>query len=49
MKGSLAFRMLGMFLLVTVAVLIAQSCSSAKGCGCGSDINKVYRAPKKYR
>ncbi|MBS1782821.1 MAG: hypothetical protein JSS78_07130 [Bacteroidetes bacterium] len=49
MKGSLASRMLGIFLLASSALLIAQSCSSAKGCGCGSDINKVYRAPKKYR
>jgi hypothetical protein len=34
-------------LVFLAVVLLAQSCSTSKGCGCGSDINRVYKA-KRY-
>ncbi len=34
--------------LLCAASLWLQSCSTAKGCGCGSNINQVYKSPKRY-
>lgn len=33
-------------LLIGVLALVAQSCSTSKKCGCGADINGVYKHPK---
>ncbi len=38
-------------LLILAAIsasIVFQSCAAGKGCGCGNDINKNYRTPKRY-
>jgi len=35
--------------LLSGIFIITQGCATGKGCGCGNDINKSYKAPKRYR
>lgn len=35
-------------LTVVVLALLMQSCAASKDCGCGSNINKAYKTPKRY-
>jgi hypothetical protein len=37
------------WVIATIAgvMLLAQSCSTSKKCGCGSDLNRVYRSPRR--
>ena len=45
---SKAKKILIYVLVMGTSAMMAQSCNSTKKCGCGSDINKVYKQPK-YR
>lgn len=38
------------YLLLIVAACVAfESCATSnKGCGCGGNLNKVYKQPKRY-
>lgn len=36
-------------LLMMVFALVAESCKSSKHCGCGSDINGLYRPGKRHK
>jgi hypothetical protein len=49
MKRIRANKTVVYMLLILGSVLLAQSCSTTKNCGCGSDLNKVYKQPKHYR
>ena len=33
--------------LLSAVLMLAQSCSTTKGCGCGSDINRIGQ-PKRF-
>ena len=46
MRRPMAKRFIIYLLIITGSLLVAQSCSSSKGCGCGNDINKAYRQPR---
>lgn len=36
-----------LIILLSIFALVAQSCSTAKkGCGCGTDINRAYKAKR---
>ncbi|MCB0696295.1 MAG: hypothetical protein KDC07_02955 [Chitinophagaceae bacterium] len=36
-------------LLVLASCFILESCAtSAKGCGCGADLNRAYKSPKRF-
>lgn len=41
-------RFLMGLLLTGMVVTLAQSCSSSKRCGCGTDINGIYRPHKRF-
>ncbi len=46
MKGN---KIAVYLLLVMVTSFILASCAtSSKGCGCGSDLNKVYKPSKRF-
>jgi hypothetical protein len=32
--------------LLGVVLVLAQSCSSSKKCGCGTDLNRVYQSKR---
>lgn len=49
MKGLKANKFMGYLLLAVGIMFMTQACNASKNCGCGSDLNKVYRAPKHYR
>lgn len=36
-------------LMILIGSFIYQGCASSKDCGCGANINKVGKIPKKYR
>jgi hypothetical protein len=48
------YRMMGRKIISYILVIIGtmflvQSCSTGKkGCGCGNDINRAFKSPKKY-
>lgn len=46
MKGN----KLVVYLLIVIAIsFFAEGCAtSAKGCGCGTDLNRAYKTPKRY-
>ena len=33
---------------IILAALILESCAASKDCGCGTDLNRSYKAPKRY-
>jgi predicted small secreted protein len=37
-----------LFVWVVSVGLLIQGCATGKGCGCGNDINKSYRTPKRF-
>lgn len=46
MKGN---KLVVYLLILLATALIAESCAtSAKGCGCGADLNRAYKTPKRY-
>jgi len=36
-------------LLIMLGAMVAEGCSGSKKCGCGTDLNRAYRAPKQFR
>jgi hypothetical protein len=47
MKGNKLIT--GLLILFAGMILLESCASSSKGCGCGSDLNRVYKTPKRYR
>ncbi len=43
-KNKTAFYLL----LIMAACMILESCATTKDCGCGSNINRAYKQPKRY-
>ncbi len=35
-------------LVVLIGAMVMQSCASSKGCGCGADLNRAYKPPKRF-
>ena len=35
-------------LIIVVMALFIDSCAASKDCGCGTNINKAYKTPKRY-
>lgn len=48
MKWMRTNRIVMYFLMLNAFVLVAESCASSKSCGCGNDLNKVYKQPKRF-
>jgi len=47
-KIMISRKSLLFLLLLCFLGLMAQSCKTAKGCGCGTDLNRAYK-PKHFR
>jgi len=43
-QNKLAFYLL----LIFAGSFILQSCATGKNCGCGGDLNRAYKTPKRY-
>jgi|ThiBioDrversion2_2_1062182.scaffolds.fasta_scaffold00005_1120 hypothetical protein len=42
-------KIIGGLLLLAMGTVFLQSCAGGKaGCGCGTDINRAYKMPKRY-
>ena len=44
---SRSVRLYSIFAAFAGLMLLAQSCSTSKACGCGSDLNRVYRSSRR--
>ncbi len=47
--GQRSRRLIIYTLILSAVVLLAQSCSVFKDCGCGNDVNRAYKAPRNLR
>lgn len=43
-KNKLAF----LLLFIVVGSFMLQSCATGKNCGCGGDLNRAYKSPKRH-
>lgn len=50
MKRAMTNRKTNLLILVTIMCgLMLQACHSEKKCGCGTDLNSVYKVYKRHR
>lgn len=35
-------------LLLLASLIVLEGCAGSKGCGCGTDLNRAYKTPKRY-
>lgn len=47
MKRTVINKTIIYALIMGLVMLVAQSCSTTKHCGCGADINGIYKRPKR--